>query len=343
MNYKVSIIIPCYNAEDTIQRAINSIINQNMGFNNIELLLYDDASTDNTKKILKKYSEKYKNIISFFGTENKGPGFGKNKCLENASGEYVLFLDSDDEYDQEMCEKLYSNAIIENADLVSCGVLRIDNINTSKIDLEYDDSKSHENFENKISFINENIFYLNDHLSTHCLFRKDIINQNKIYFLETYYAEDIYFKAIFRLYSKKAVYLKNFYGYIHHAYTDSITSNITLSNLNEIHNVYLKILEKIKKYDLDLAYIFKGHIICSLIRLYALNLVKSPKKDVINFLKKMREFEIYVNFNHVNTPSINILNIFILKEKYELAYLYLHLLRIIYHSKTLRKIYRKIF
>ena len=49
--YNISVIIPCYNVEKTIERAVTSIINQTIGFNNIELILYDDASTDNTKKL----------------------------------------------------------------------------------------------------------------------------------------------------------------------------------------------------------------------------------------------------------------------------------------------------
>lgn len=340
MNYKISVIIPCYNAENTIQRTVNSIINQTIGFNNIELLLYDDASIDNTKKLIKEYSENYENIITIFGTENRGPGFGKNKCLKKASGDYILFLDADDEYDKEMCDTLFSTAISDKADIVSCGVLRYDNINVSKIHMNYDASKAIVDNENKVIFIDENIFYLNDHLATHCMFKKDIIKKNNIHFLDTYYAEDIYFKAIYRIHSKKVVYLKNYFGYIHHAYTDSITSHIDLNDLNEIHNVYLKILEEIENYDLDLPYIFQGHIVCSLIRLYALNLIKSSKKEVITFLRRMRMFEIAINFKHVNSPLINILNKLILKERFNLAYLYLHFLRFLYHSKILRKIYR---
>lgn len=342
MNYKVSVIIPCYNAEGTIERTINSVVNQTLGFENIELLLYDDASTDNTKNLLIEYSKNHKNIITIFGVENKGPGFGKNRCLEKASGEYVLFLDSDDEYEQHMCDKLYSTAKSENADLVSSGILRHDNINVSKRSLKFDATKALENTEDKVTFINNNVFYLGDHLATHCLFKFEIIKENNIYFLETYYAEDIYFKNIYRIYSKKSVYLKNYFGYIHNAYTNSITSHIDLNDLNQIHEIQLKILEELKKYDLDLSYIFRPHIICSLIRLYSLNLIKSPKNEVIDFLKKIRDFEIDINFSYEGDLLINILNSLLLKERYNLAYIYLHLLKILYNSKTIRKLSRKI-
>ena len=342
MDYKISVIIPCYNSEKTIQRAVDSIINQTLGFENIELLLYDDASTDDTKNLLMKYSKNYENIITIFGFENRGPGFGKNRCLEKSSGEYVLFLDSDDEYEKNMCDKLYSTAKSENADLVSSGVLRYDNINVSKRSLKYDATKALKDTNDKIIFINNNVFYLDDHLATHCLFKLDIIKEKEVYFLETYYAEDIYFKNIYRIYSKKSAYLKNYFGYIHHAYTDSITSHIDLNDLNKIHEIQLKILEELKKYDLDLDYIFRPHIVCSLIRLYALNLIKAPKIDIINFLKKIRKFEIDINFNCNESLLINILNSLVLKEKYNLAYIYLHFLKILYNSKILRKISRKV-
>ena len=343
MKYKVSIITPCYNAENTLEREINSIINQTLGFENIELLLYDDKSSDNTGQIIKKFSEEYSNIKAFFGNENRGPGFARNKCLENSNGEYILFLDSDDEFDLDMCNKLYSTAMSENADLVCCGVLRKDKIDVSKKSLEYDASKATENTEDKIIFINKNGFYLNDNLTTHCLFEYGTIIKNNVNFSETYYAEDVYFKLMYKLHSKKTVYLKNYFGYIHHAYTESTTSKIDLDILNKIHDAQLDNMKQLKGYDLDLAFIFKGHIICSLIRLYALDLIKSPKSDVIDFLKKIREFEIETDSEYSFDFPINFLNGLILKERYNLAYVCLYILRTLYHSKTLRKISRMFF
>ena len=81
-NYKVSVIIPAYNAQDTIRRSIDSVINQTMGFSNIELILYDDNSTDNTRKILKEYTEKHENIVLILADENSGyPGRGRNEGI----------------------------------------------------------------------------------------------------------------------------------------------------------------------------------------------------------------------------------------------------------------------
>lgn len=66
MNSKISVIMPSYNVENYISRSINSVINQTFGFENIELIIIDDCSTDNTKEIIKDFSSKYNNIIPIF-------------------------------------------------------------------------------------------------------------------------------------------------------------------------------------------------------------------------------------------------------------------------------------
>ena len=91
MAYKVSVIMPIYNAEKNLENTIKSVINQTIGFENIELILVDDASTDNSKKIIKRFQEKYPNIIAYFSENNHGfPGFGRNIGLKLATSEYIM-------------------------------------------------------------------------------------------------------------------------------------------------------------------------------------------------------------------------------------------------------------
>ena len=100
--YKISMIIPVYNAEKYLKRTINSIINQSIGFENIELILVDDNSQDNSKSIIEEYVAKYDNVIGIYSNENHGfPGFGRNKGIEIASAQYIMFSDNDDEHDKE--------------------------------------------------------------------------------------------------------------------------------------------------------------------------------------------------------------------------------------------------
>lgn len=92
-----SVVIPCYNVENYVEEAIDSIINQTFGFeNNIEIILVDDGSTDKTMEICKKFADKYPNNIKFFSQKNQGQAVARNFGLKHVSGKYVNFLDADD-------------------------------------------------------------------------------------------------------------------------------------------------------------------------------------------------------------------------------------------------------
>ena len=94
--YPISVIIPVYNVEEYIEECLESIINQTIGINNIEVIIIDDCSTDNTLNIVEKYAETYPSIKLMCQEINKGPGPARNLGIENATGEYITFLDGDD-------------------------------------------------------------------------------------------------------------------------------------------------------------------------------------------------------------------------------------------------------
>lgn len=104
-NPKVSVIIPAYNRAHTLDRAIQSVINQT--YTNWELIIVDDASTDDTENLVKKYIDEkikyYKNPV------NKQKSYSRNRGVKVSSGEYVAFLDSDDEWLREKLEKQISS------------------------------------------------------------------------------------------------------------------------------------------------------------------------------------------------------------------------------------------
>ena len=90
----ISIIIPAYNTEQYIGRCLESVCSQT--YNDIEILVIDDASSDGTKKIIDKYSSKDKRIKVFSHKHNQGNGAGRNMAIKEAKGEYIMFVDSDD-------------------------------------------------------------------------------------------------------------------------------------------------------------------------------------------------------------------------------------------------------
>lgn len=113
---KVSIIIPAYNVQNEISRCLRSMINQ--VYKNIEIIVVDDASTDNTRSIIKKYAEKDNRIIPFYQTINKGVSAARNTGLMAATGDYIIFVDSDDEMIPSAIRRLVDVANKYNSDFV---------------------------------------------------------------------------------------------------------------------------------------------------------------------------------------------------------------------------------
>ncbi|WP_405289650.1 glycosyltransferase family 2 protein [Methanobrevibacter sp.] len=120
-SYKISMIIPTFNVEDDLKRAIDSLLNQTLGFENIEVLLVDDFSTDKTRQVILDYASEYDNIKYIFLDSNSGSaGKPRNIGINNASADYIMFLDNDDEYVPEACEILYNKIIETDVNLIIC-------------------------------------------------------------------------------------------------------------------------------------------------------------------------------------------------------------------------------
>lgn len=118
MNEKISIIIPAYNASKYITRTLYSICNQT--YKNLEIIVVDDGSSDNTLEICKKQSEK-DNRIKVFHKKNQGVTLARDMGISMATGELIGFVDADDTIDPEMYECLYNNLVKYDADISHCG------------------------------------------------------------------------------------------------------------------------------------------------------------------------------------------------------------------------------
>ena len=119
---KVSVIIPVYNAEKYLGEAIESVLNQT--YEDFQLLLINDASTDNSKDICKKYSKRDNRIVLLENnSEDHGPGPTRNIGLDYATGEYLYFMDADDWIEKDLLECAIERMQEMNADIVQFGVL----------------------------------------------------------------------------------------------------------------------------------------------------------------------------------------------------------------------------
>lgn len=118
IDYKVSIIVPVYNVERYLKTCMDTLVNQTL--KEVEIIVVNDGSPDNSLEILKDYEQKYGEKVKVFTTENKGVSHARNYGIGKAAGEYIMFVDSDDYIELDMCEKLYGKAITDQNDLVVC-------------------------------------------------------------------------------------------------------------------------------------------------------------------------------------------------------------------------------
>lgn len=115
---KISIIMPAYKVEDTIARCIQSIINQT--YSNLEIILVEDGSPDRCPEICDEYMRNDARI-KVIHQKNGGLSKARNVGLSNATGDWILFVDSDDYIDYELCEKVHDCAVKNKADIVMFG------------------------------------------------------------------------------------------------------------------------------------------------------------------------------------------------------------------------------
>jgi glycosyltransferase involved in cell wall biosynthesis len=106
--YKFSIVTAIYNTEDYVSDAIESVINQTIGFeDNVQLILVNDGSTDRSGEICKEYRNRYPNNIVYIEKENGGVSSARNRGLKEVKGKYVNFLDSDDKLSKNTLEEVW--------------------------------------------------------------------------------------------------------------------------------------------------------------------------------------------------------------------------------------------
>ena len=120
MQDKISVIIPVFKVEEYLDECVESVITQT--YNNLEIILVDDGSPDNCPDICDEWAKK-DNRIKVIHKQNGGLSDARNAGLDIVSGEYIVFVDSDDYIMPDMVEKLYTAIIREKADIAACGII----------------------------------------------------------------------------------------------------------------------------------------------------------------------------------------------------------------------------
>jgi len=181
MNNKVDIIIPVYNSQKYISKTINSVFRQT--YKNWKLIIIDDASTDDTKKILEKIYKKNKNkkkIIILKNNINRGQAFSRNRGLKYSKSKFVTFLDSDDFWDKNKLKNQIKFMLRNNYDFTYTDYKIIKNNQIKKIIVP--------------DFYNYKRFIHNSSINTCSMIIKKKIIKN-IYFKNLRFSEDYFFKC----------------------------------------------------------------------------------------------------------------------------------------------------
>ena len=205
----ISVIIPTFNTGDFLTEAIDSLKHQTIGFENIEVILVDDASTDiKTLNLLENYEKTYENIKVVYLKSNSGfPGTPRNVGLNLATSDYVIFSDHDDTYENNAFEVMLNEITVNNADSVICNFNQVYSNKT----IPFKSPISESRIEVEDFTQNTDILIIPAAIWTR-LFRRDFLKENDIRFIEKMLAEDVHF-AINTVLNGKTIYLRDFYGY----------------------------------------------------------------------------------------------------------------------------------
>lgn len=228
MKDKISVVVPVYNVEKYLSKCIDSIMHQS--FENLEIILVDDGSKDNSGKICDKYAKEYTNI-KVIHQENKGLSMARNTGIEMATGEYIGFVDSDDYIDAKMYEVLYKNIIKYNADISICKYEKVNEIEI-KEDIKGDINNEEVLVMSNVEAIKE-LLSAQEKISNHAvtkLYKKRLFENIK-------YPEKRKFEDIGTTYylfekSKKVVFI-NYIGYKYLQRNDSITGKARIEDIKD--------------------------------------------------------------------------------------------------------------
>lgn len=208
---KISVIIPIYNSEKYLRECLDSIINQTL--KDIEIICVNDGSTDLSIKILEEY-KKNNSLIKIIDKKNEGVSIARNIGIQNAIGDYIMFIDSDDYIEKECLYNSYKKILEKESDILCFGVNEF--INEKKIP-RYDSKIIQENCNKENLDINIKKFFMLNACGK--LFKTKFIKDNKILFpSQIKICEDGIFN-LFCLYKnpKYSLLNQNLYNYRFHA------------------------------------------------------------------------------------------------------------------------------
>ncbi len=244
-NNKISIILPCYNVSKYLDRCMTSIVDQTLGFDNLEIILVDDCSTDDTWEKINEWEQKYsENIIAVHLDVNSRQGKARNVGLSYASGNWIGFVDSDDWIEPTYFEKLLAAAKENDADIAYCRLGR-----DKSQELSYFEDTS---LEEKSRLLvmdtdeKQKMFAFGASISfpPHSkLFKKSFLIDNELFFPENLAYEDCCWGSLIYYYAKRVYILEE---KLYHYFVND-TSTVMVKNADyhvDMLTVHIKLWDE---------------------------------------------------------------------------------------------------
>lgn len=224
---KVSVIVPVYNAKNTIIACLGNLLNQSLS--DMEIILVDDASTDGTDAILRDAKNQFPDKVRVFRQEaNAGPGVARNLGIEVAQGDYIGFVDADDVVDVTMYEKLYATAtsVGDGADIADCAFYR-ESQDQAFLHFEKE-------LMGKLSYDAKNVLISSGGFVWSKIFKKDLLDSAGLRFRPSYGLEDMDF-LIKAIASAKTAASTDEVLYMYHDSTSSLSKEVDFGKYYQNH------------------------------------------------------------------------------------------------------------
>lgn len=285
---KISVIIPCYNAEEYIDQCILSIAGQTIGADALEIIAVNDASTDATLDHLLALEQQYPESVMVINcTQNGRQGTARNIGLSYANADYVSFVDADDWLDPNAYEKMYRKAVKYNCDAVAAGFKPEITRESSPMGRNGNQDQYYiiENDTDRGGFVGVDF----GHGILGNLYRKSMLIDNEILFPEGYFYEDDYWYVLSMHYINSAYIIgEDFYHYYLHP--DS-----TIHQCNSLHQ-----LDRAKVEEIKLKELLKRGIFQRFPTLYEHEFIRRYYMDML--------YVLFMQFDHCDYQTIRMLH-----------------------------------
>ena len=237
-----SIIVPVYNVEKYLPKCLDSLVNQT--YSDIEIICINDGSPDNSLSILEEYA-KNDNRIKIINQENQGVSVARNVGIDNATGDYIIFVDADDWIELNACEIL-STKLSEQPDII-CFKYNVNKKIKNKITKSKNLNYKYTKIDTILEFNSHYKNIINDMGNLMCcgrIYRTEFIKNNKIYYPENITVlEDAIFCIKNFLYNPKVLFFNEYlYNYLINV-ENSLTKQNIIKKLQQIEKVHAYIKE----------------------------------------------------------------------------------------------------